>query len=1170
MFAITQQDEFLAKKGVFTLEYIQKAYEEQSPSLAELICKLVHLDPAPREMFIQSNRGGSTFDKIHAQLEVKVAEQRTILRNDPKAKTKEGIISRLYSAPYIWRGHENVWRHLTSDTMQGLLPERVGLHELIMQLWNDNSAYAREQLLDVLRFVHLSYGAWKAVKTIFKEAEVRMDWEVYAILDGRFDTASTWYSCSRPKYIRVSEADQAAKEAEMAVIREQEERQEILEARLEECEDDTEIAEIESELEALEASLNTAYENRTLEPRVQDWDYLMTEVEPDSYGDYHYSDGEERRPDASAKTIAYLSRRACRTMRMLAKDFPEAFTSAAAEMLICGYSSAAEYSTDQETLWKQDQRSLMRVVEQSRNEDSVSWAYDFLKEHFRKEMKEVSGEWLYRVSRSKYDFTHRLALDYLQNVTGVEKGNFEGKGYHKTIIGFLGFGMVEHSDEAIHFACEYLTMMGADPKNANWIADELPLEHVARLMRSDNLSMRNLGMSLIQGTEGTSVYDERLKDKAFGLHFFTVLLNDNQTSDFAQKQIRTRYNSLSPAWYVAQLTSSEWRARNFAEKMLKDDTMVAADGDWADFCIQLLSKVHDPGSIFSYAWQWLNKVDANKNKLINDRSRISIEFLRSLFVHPNYKVRGYALTLVNEKVCTPAELGVEFLKSLSTTREHRAQLDRENPWTEYLGDHMYPVLVEYLKENIDSVYDDRIGSEIRTWLVNECTLADLGLEWTFERVGWFATQYSFVREIFKRDVTLEEVSTLLPPLSKAEFQSESTIVNGARQIAWYVYNKCLDASSPKANFYKSLLMERNPRYRAHKRLPEMTATQVWPQETFDFAWFKRWATSKREPIRAYAIELSRYEMAHWIESGHVGFKGLRPFFSGDFDVQSAVVKAIYKPVQPVNNSRIDVRLPSFKPSELYTYCFTDNDREVNFALQLIMDYPGLFGKPDDLLSLSDSKNARVRQTVIMVMWSLYKVPTTTPGWRPFPYSVVPFNPSRAIDPIREVGVDPNTLSGKAAGFNKSKWFVGVGSKEGALVSDTRISEDAKFDLHEFLRRILYTLPRSPEGVTAEEAARAVQQARQMGTSTKRKTLLHASWKNKKTLVAAIRDLAIRVPSADERRSMTEAELAEFYTEQKEFAQFVLPVLEEFKSVRSKMLHNACLTALFQIKAKHQL
>ena len=118
------------------------------------------------------------------------------------------------------------------------------------------------------------------------------------------------------------------------------------------------------------------------------------------------------------------------------------------------------------------------------------------------------------------------------------------------------------------------------------------------------------------------------------------------------------------------------------------------------------------------------------------------------------------------------------------------------------------------------------------------------------------------------------------------------------------------------------------RYRSHKRLVEMAENQVWPQETFDFAWFKRWATSKREPIRSYAIEIARYEMSYWVSSGNVGFKDIRPLFSGYFDVQSAIVNVVYKPLQPVNNSRIDVRLPSFKPAELYSYCFVDNEREV--------------------------------------------------------------------------------------------------------------------------------------------------------------------------------------------------------------------------------------------------
>ena len=130
-------------------------------------------------------------------------------------------------------------------------------------------------------------------------------------------------------------------------------------------------------------------------------------------------------------------------------------------------------------------------------------------------------------------------------------------------------------------------------------------------------------------------------------------------------------------------------------------------------------------------------------------------------------------------------------------------------------------------------------------------------------------------------------------------------------------------------------------------------------------------------------------------------------------------------MQPVNSSRIDVATAGFKPAELYPYCFTNNQREVDFALQLILDRADLFGKPDDLLALSDSKNARPPSGDLDDV-VLYKVPTTTP-WRPFPYSAVPFDPSRAIDPIRENTVDPNSLSGKDAEFGNTKWFVGLGN-----------------------------------------------------------------------------------------------------------------------------------------------
>ena len=250
MFGITEQDQFLAKDGVFTLVSIKESYTKQDPRLAEYICKLIELDPAPRAMFIESGRGGSTFDEIHQQIEDAVSQQRILLYNDPKAKSVDGYISPIHSKQYVWKGHQKVWEHLTSTAMKDLLPDRVGIYEVILDLWNDNSAYARTQLLNVLRFVRLRYGAWKAVKMIFKEAEVRFDWEVYAILDHRFASDGGWRYAS-PKYIRITEADQAQKDGDAETLRDQESKQEALQAELDASEETSATAEaLKLELDA--------------------------------------------------------------------------------------------------------------------------------------------------------------------------------------------------------------------------------------------------------------------------------------------------------------------------------------------------------------------------------------------------------------------------------------------------------------------------------------------------------------------------------------------------------------------------------------------------------------------------------------------------------------------------------------------------------------------------------------------------------------------------------------------------------------------------------------------------------------------------------------------------------------------------------------------------------
>src|SRR5205085_11442355 len=59
----------------------------------------------------------------------------------------------------------------------------------LFPLWNDEGMFARTCLLRIIARVRLTYGPWRALKRIFKEAEARGDTEIYGALAARFDMA---------------------------------------------------------------------------------------------------------------------------------------------------------------------------------------------------------------------------------------------------------------------------------------------------------------------------------------------------------------------------------------------------------------------------------------------------------------------------------------------------------------------------------------------------------------------------------------------------------------------------------------------------------------------------------------------------------------------------------------------------------------------------------------------------------------------------------------------------------------------------------------------------------------------------------------------------------------------------------------------------------------------
>src|SRR5262249_40274193 len=68
------------------------------------------------------------------------------------------------------------------------LPSRLRLHEVLLTLWQDDSAFARSCLLRIIARMPLVYGPWRAMKRIFKEAEAKGDTEIYGAIAARFDT----------------------------------------------------------------------------------------------------------------------------------------------------------------------------------------------------------------------------------------------------------------------------------------------------------------------------------------------------------------------------------------------------------------------------------------------------------------------------------------------------------------------------------------------------------------------------------------------------------------------------------------------------------------------------------------------------------------------------------------------------------------------------------------------------------------------------------------------------------------------------------------------------------------------------------------------------------------------------------------------------------------------
>lgn len=160
-----------------TLAAIQQAWDCHDPILVEYIIQLAGEPDYPDDVQIKDN--ALTFKKFLS----------TIL--NPTFRKKPAEEQQAYRVEQI--------KAMESEQADPPLSDKLKLHQIILLLWRDESAFARMCLLQVIRDIPLTYGPWRALKHIFKAAEAAHDYPLLGALAARFDSAmaNNQYQVSR-------------------------------------------------------------------------------------------------------------------------------------------------------------------------------------------------------------------------------------------------------------------------------------------------------------------------------------------------------------------------------------------------------------------------------------------------------------------------------------------------------------------------------------------------------------------------------------------------------------------------------------------------------------------------------------------------------------------------------------------------------------------------------------------------------------------------------------------------------------------------------------------------------------------------------------------------------------------------------------------------------------
>jgi hypothetical protein len=1065
------------------LDDLRQAWQAHDPGLADLIATLATQSDEPTDKPVRE--GAPTFQRFLREIRSHSFARR------PKAEQAHFRVEQI--------------KALEAPEAEAPLSDRLRLHEIILGMWNEDSLYARTMLLRVIATVPLRYGAWRALKRIFKESEARGDTEIYGALAARLDSAYAGWQSHDP------------------------------------------------------ARRTLAYLVRRAWRFLRQMGTRLPIEYPDAAVDVlvHYTDRTNWNRTWVANHIFYhetgkYSRGSFRLFPM-----PK---------------SLLEHRAYPD-LWRRSPRPLFNLLERAQSDPARAFATEALRTDFRAVLREVEAAWVARLVSAGSAAIDEFVVWILNNVPRFEQGAFRTLGLHDAVLRMLDSPSDKAREYAAGYArthardlpvAELVRLVDNSSKAVSRLAldllserhprDDIGLDAWGWLLETEN--GHDLASKVLRQHFGAA----ELTPEWFAKHLFT----ENESAFEVLKDLLLHVHplpKLGPRFFTGLLDAI-------------NDPTAGASERVAEFALENLAKL-DVNTLDREALQgiFLNPQTRHTAAGWVGEGRLQMRalpvgFWKVLGYRPAWDAdpwvaalrqdgrawtrdlqfdEGFAGTVLgwlsDPRHVPPAELGLDWLLQLVDSNEDiyhnfavetiikgfvpadfapgQARAETAAPTAPAAVDlsgqsFLFTGKMATMQRKDAENKVKEAGGTVAGSVTKKLCYLVIGDEgsplYSGGQKGEKQTKAEQLNAAGANILIISETAFLqMLAGGIREAASSDTVRSGCERL----WEMALAPGTP--NLRRAELARQYIR-RHHVEIgPSETSRPVDPGAEIppDFLTFERVKplfNESRKPLRDFALELARWELARWSPPAE---ELLALSELPHPEVRHFIAEALLAEDVP-ENRRFRINPDTLTPAAVYQFCESADADTRKLGMQLIQRSSRL-RVPEELFRLTESPDRLVRNFVVRELWSLYRDRGVTADWKP------------PVPPAPTLGA-----AAKKAAATPEPRGPGVPHRPEKLPAE-------KPSLSAFLRRALFEIPpgRPEGGPAAVPGQQAQQQGRRLKPLPARKAKL--------SLVEVMRDLAL---------------------EDGAFATGILPLLEEFMVSRGVSERAACLVAITRIGHRH--